>query len=633
MLDRVLQVLIYPRQNTMKDLAPQILPPSSEMPSLLPTNEKTQLADHLASAFRSGVNTSLLLRTKKTPAGNQTFALTTKGKETAKAVFSQLQADGNAVQIQTETQVIRAEINQELKDIKKEKRAALTSEWATVGIKKRGNMEQFNRELKLRLLSDKKVQEAQLTRKILSSVIQQARSAATKEARVMTRASLTDEQRQTVLQTLVAEGKKVPASTALQDTLVTAWLMRHQEQQEVVEAPKGEVLKETKEPEKTKVKETAEATRRAEIAVPRIKLRSETHRQTQAARITETKKGLAWRWQHAPVDIITHLKGIKQKGLIAASALLAFSSLSATGANLSTANTAEALASPTPATTEMAKAPPAGYAIVMDQAPKAPSPAEKAAIIDPIATAQASMEEVAKEYEKKNINIAVSVRNIATGEQVLRVNPDKVDVAASTAKIYTGAAVLDAVAKGELKLTDSIGGTTLQEQLRLMINRSDNAASDRLRNRLGTERIQNFARIHGAKNFSIDKNTTTPDDLATFLQNLYTGDVLPPEQKNLMLSWMKAGTTSNESLLTPSMGNNGLLHKWGLFGTVVADTGITTINGTPYAVAVVAGGKSFMTDAFAVTDPQGMANRIQAIQTIGPVLVKGLGNEPKNIQS
>lgn len=249
------------------------------------------------------------------------------------------------------------------------------------------------------------------------------------------------------------------------------------------------------------------------------------------------------------------------------------------------------------------------------------TPEEK---IDPLVTTKEKIEEIVNAYKEKNVEVALSVIDISTGERVLSVNPDRVDVAASTAKIYTAAAILDAVSKGEVRLTEKLGTYTVKELLRQMVNQSDNTAWKLLDKRLGTGRVQQFAHTHGATHFDINKNTTTPDDLAMFLANLQKGDVIPDEQKEFMLNLMRAGTTSKENLLTPSMGNNEFFHKWGLYGTVIADTGITKLGDKYYSIAVVAGGKSFMNPNFVVTDPSGIVNREKAIRDIGPLLADGL---------
>ncbi len=81
--------------------------------------------------------------------------------------------------------------------------------------------------------------------------------------------------------------------------------------------------------EETAEQEEIQATEEAEMLVPRTKLRSETHRQAQVAQINDTKKSLGTRWMNAPKRVQEYIHGLNQKkGLLAASALLALSSVS-----------------------------------------------------------------------------------------------------------------------------------------------------------------------------------------------------------------------------------------------------------------------------------------------------------------
>jgi hypothetical protein len=105
-----------------------------------------------------------------------------------------------------------------------------------------------------------------------------------------------------------------------------------------------------------------------------------------------------------------------------------------------------------------------------------------------------------------------------------------------------------------------------------------------------------------------------------FLSNIYKGDALSENQKELLFSWMKG--TNREDLLTPAFNESidELRHKYGLYGTVVADAAILNIGGRPFSVVVIAGGKSFMNPNYTITDGMGITNRVNAIQAIGPAI-------------
>jgi len=382
------------------DRPPPPPPPAPEASSPVPI-ESPSLAARLQARMESTPHTASFLHAKETPAGNRTYSLTTQGKEMGKVLYEEIASNTNATQLQAETHAIRLNINQNLHDTRKQKRADLTTEWKLSGKKKAGNMDTFNQELKQRLENDQQVQRYQLERKLLASITQRAKAAVTKEAREAIRSSLTNKQRQTVLQTLVAEGKKVPASIALQDTLVTAWLMRHQEQPTVAEpevvmekavvpAKSDLVIARSPEPvdgrrgnlpddKDTKLVEAAEATRRAELAVTRIRLRYETRSKAQQAQVAAAKNGLGSRWRDFPKNAGEYFRGLNQRRrLLVASALIASSSLFPTAVNLSHADVAHAFASPPPATTEMAKAPTQVVEVQATWGPSIPAPQEKA---------------------------------------------------------------------------------------------------------------------------------------------------------------------------------------------------------------------------------------------------------------
>ncbi len=236
------------------------------------------------------------------------------------------------------------------------------------------------------------------------------------------------------------------------------------------------------------------------------------------------------------------------------------------------------------------------------------------------------VQEIIAEYQKKNIDVAISVRDIESGEMVVGIKGDRVDTGASTVKVYVAAAVFDAVNKGDIRLDQKVGNYTVEQLMRLMINQSDNVAWKTLYGLIGKSRIENFAHVHGATNFDIANNYTSSDDLATFLSNVYKGDVIPENQKDLLFSWMQGGTTSREDLLTPVAQDSNLpiIHKWGLYGNMIGDAAIVTINGKPYAIVIMAGGKPFMNDAGAFIDGKGMNERVTAIHRIGEILVDGI---------
>jgi beta-lactamase class A len=172
-------------------------------------------------------------------------------------------------------------------------------------------------------------------------------------------------------------------------------------------------------------------------------------------------------------------------------------------------------------------------------------------------------------------------------------------------------------------MNEKIGSQTVGELLSKMVNRSDNNAWEAFYKRLGSKRVENFARAHGAVNFNASSNMTTPEDLVEFLSSLYRGEILPPEQRNELLRLMKGGTTNQEDLLSPAMGGNSFFHKYGMYDTSLSDVGIVEIKGKPYAIAMTTNGMKLVDDN-GLSKNNDMNIRTQAFHDIGQTAIQGL---------
>lgn len=512
-----------------------------------------------------------------------------EGKRVAASVFSSVLSEGRSAEdVRVGINEVRDELKTSLAARKKELRGQIQTELAGQGLKQKGKSAEFRalvrEQLASQIAEDSTVRSIGETRKLLSSINQRARLHAAREELL----------------------KISQPSVAVEDKLAPPLFQK-------IELVKGEALEGLE----------TNVDNRAGVLQSRVDQRLDKERASTKA----NTRRLNWK---GPISRLARP---------AVAALLAWTLHGSVNFNQAPA-VADGPAFPP----QMVRAVDSSFTLVQPIAVLEQESALASATIgqeepvqvtessietgDQFASTQEDLNEIAKEYKKQNVEVGISVRNVKTGEQILSVNPNRLDAAASTAKVYTAAAMLDAVAKGDVLLDEKIGANTVQELLRLMVNRSDNAAWEKLDRRLGKKRVEDFARIHGAEHFNIDNNTTTPDDLAEFLRNLYNGEVIPDEQKDLMLSWMEAGTTSREDLLTPSMTGNQLFHKWGLFGTVVADVGIVTMNGQTYTIAVVAGGKSFMNQNSAVADSKGMQIRVEAIRNAAELLARSLSGGP-----
>lgn len=156
-------------------------------------------------------------------------------------------------------------------------------------------------------------------------------------------------------------------------------------------------------------------------------------------------------------------------------------------------------------------------------------------------------------------------------------------VGASTTKVLTAALFLHQVEQGKYRLDDKIDGITAANQIKAMIEQSDNDAWKALNDKVGRDFLQSYADGLGL-DYVIANNSLTTADMATLLQKLYSGKLLSKTNTALLLGHMQKSIRSY--LGNGLSADYKVYHKAGWLDDRVMDSAIVT-NGTRSYVLVV----------------------------------------------
>jgi beta-lactamase class A len=218
---------------------------------------------------------------------------------------------------------------------------------------------------------------------------------------------------------------------------------------------------------------------------------------------------------------------------------------------------------------------------VVDTPPPPPPPSI-------VLTPNATIEKIIK--ENKNFEIGVGIQDITTGEHKAYGSTDRF-TAASTGKLLTAAAYYHEVEEGRQSLNTIIGTRSAQEQLRLMINQSNNDSWERLELHLGLKAITAYAASINC-DYITNGNTVTAASMASFLSDLYNGKLLNEKHTKQLLSYMQ--DTNWETLIPAALpGDITVYHKYGLLTWVIHDVAILVKDDKAYALTVYTAGKDY----------------------------------------
>ena len=193
--------------------------------------------------------------------------------------------------------------------------------------------------------------------------------------------------------------------------------------------------------------------------------------------------------------------------------------------------------------------------------------------------------------------IGVAIENVATGNVSTYGSTQPFEVA-STEKVLSAITYLHLVEQGQLSLTQQIGSYTAAYQLQQMVNQSNNDSWYAINDALGgNSELQAYANSIGLQ-YQVDGNLMRPQDMATLLTKLYSGQLLNSEHTSELLSYMQG---TNDETMIPSVLPSGLTvyHKYGELDnidsngdSVLHDAAIVTDNSSSYVIVIYTSGTS-----------------------------------------
>jgi beta-lactamase class A len=185
-------------------------------------------------------------------------------------------------------------------------------------------------------------------------------------------------------------------------------------------------------------------------------------------------------------------------------------------------------------------------------------------------------------------------------------------VAASTGKILAAAAYYHLVETGKASLTARMGGSTAGQQIRQMVQQSNNDSWALILAAVGHKGLTNYAASLGIP-YDRTVNGLTPAEMAKTLSELYSGRLLNAGNTAQLLSYMQ---NTNYEVLIPAAAPPGVsvFHKYGLLNGNLHDASI-----------LVQGERAFVFVVYTLgRDMSDMAARTRVIQQLTGTVAAGL---------
>lgn len=185
-------------------------------------------------------------------------------------------------------------------------------------------------------------------------------------------------------------------------------------------------------------------------------------------------------------------------------------------------------------------------------------------------------------------------------------------VAASTGKILAAAAYYDLVEAGKASLTARMGASTAGQQIRQMVQQSNNESWALILAAVGHKGLTDYAASMGIP-YDRTVNGLTPAEMAKTLSELYSGRLLNAENTAQLLSYMQ---NTNYEVLIPAAAPPGIsvFHKYGLLNGNLHDASI-----------LVQGDRAFVFVVYTLgRDMSDMAARTRVIQQLTGTVAAGL---------
>jgi len=187
----------------------------------------------------------------------------------------------------------------------------------------------------------------------------------------------------------------------------------------------------------------------------------------------------------------------------------------------------------------------------------------------------------------------IAAMDLSTGETV-SFNGDRAFPMASTVKVAVAATYLSEVDAGRRSLADTVGGMTAEQQMNLMLTRSDNHATDQLFAALGgPATVDAWLHMQGLGGIRVDRNiarlladrrdlkdprdSSTPKAMLQLLRRIDTGSALKPESRLVLLDMMRRCVTGRNRIKALLPAGTQVEHKTGTLSGFTGDVAYVTL--------------------------------------------------------
>lgn len=208
---------------------------------------------------------------------------------------------------------------------------------------------------------------------------------------------------------------------------------------------------------------------------------------------------------------------------------------------------------------------------------------------DQVATSSA-YQELFQRYasDSAEIDISIDVVDITSNKQY-QYNPDRVNIGASTTKLFAASTFLSELEQGKYTYETKLGTYSAKFQLQQMINQSNNISWELFYNLLTRRKIEDYVHRIGSKGFDISENALKASDMTNYLVKLYKNQLHSEETTKLLLSHMQK--TNEETFIPKNVENYTIYHKNGQLEEVVNEAILAVGEEKTLAIAIYTDGK------------------------------------------
>ena len=195
---------------------------------------------------------------------------------------------------------------------------------------------------------------------------------------------------------------------------------------------------------------------------------------------------------------------------------------------------------------------------------------------------------------------SVYAKDLKSNDDIASVNADKKMQSASVIKLFIMATVYDEVKNNSFSTgSETSGGNTVGDDVKLMITESNNDATNRLIDKVGLKKMNTYIKNNGYSNTELNRkmlastkngdNYTSAKDAAKILEEIYNHKCVSYEASEQMMIYLKAQTRTSK---IPAGVPDGVetANKTGELDTVENDAAIVFKKDAPYVLVVMSSG-------------------------------------------